>query len=234
LFPQFLNLSHNKIHTLHERTFEDLNSLQVLQLDHNRLSHLPDKVFTPLRQLRSLQLHHNRLCRIDSNAFQGLNQLIQLSLAFNQLRFRPIDDAKSDSSLSFVHQPIVSSADSGSWHSSRSGPPLLSNCSSAPMLHLSLSVVRLPALQSLDLSANPLGLLSSSWSPFTMHSVRPPLGALQSLATPSKASASWSNLSVLLLNHSQLSFQDDASLSALIELRHLHLQSNLITVSPTL
>ena len=257
---QSLNLSHNHIQLLHERSLEDLTTLEHLRLDHNRLTHLPATAFRPLQQLRSLRLDHNRLCGIDPTAFQGLTRLISLNLAINQLRFAAPNNDKSnraDSPFTALRLPASEiSTLSGNaldfGHSYRPTPVLGNNCSQDSGLSQALRAQYLTALEWLDLSGNPLGQLQVQWSPFAlqsrafldsttgtvmMQSFHQPANQAHTPRTAARVVASrpvqpnWVQLTTLYLNNSQLSLLDGACFAGLPHLRQLNLQQNLITVS---
>lgn len=84
-----LQLNHNKLSSVNNKTFIGLKSLKVLNLRGNFLEDLPDRLFAPLSHLEELDLGQNRISRIDQACFEGLTALRILYLDDNQLRSVP-------------------------------------------------------------------------------------------------------------------------------------------------
>uniref|UniRef100_A0A8D8V0Y6 Leucine-rich repeat neuronal protein 2 n=1 Tax=Cacopsylla melanoneura TaxID=428564 RepID=A0A8D8V0Y6_9HEMI len=84
-----LQLNHNKLSSVNNKTFIGLKSLKVLNLRGNFLEDLPDSLFAPLSHLEELDLGQNRISRIDRACFEGLTALRILYLDDNQLRSVP-------------------------------------------------------------------------------------------------------------------------------------------------
>ncbi|XP_071531802.1 toll-like receptor 6 [Panulirus ornatus] len=86
---EHLDLSHNQVTEMTERTFGSAKDLQTLSLKHNRLAHLSDWAFDGLRHLKRLDLSHNRLVAVPRSALTDLRQLRDLNLANNSLSVLP-------------------------------------------------------------------------------------------------------------------------------------------------
>ncbi len=89
LFGQFidlkqLNLSYNKLSTLHSNTFQNQSMLKHLDISHNRLAYLPEDIFHNKIHLEHLDLSWNRLTRIPNALFSSLN-LQRLNVYSNPL-----------------------------------------------------------------------------------------------------------------------------------------------------
>ncbi|XP_071453691.1 insulin-like growth factor-binding protein complex acid labile subunit [Hetaerina americana] len=84
-----LLLDHNRISTLHNRTFAGLRSLSVLGLRGNFLEEVPAGPFAALPRLQELDLGGNRISRLSPAAFVGLPALRILQLDDNQLSSVP-------------------------------------------------------------------------------------------------------------------------------------------------
>ncbi|KAI5743053.1 hypothetical protein M8J77_013963 [Diaphorina citri] len=84
-----LQLNHNKLSSVNNKTFIGLKSLKVLNLRGNFLEDLPGRLFAPLSHLEELDLGQNRISRIDQACFEGLTALRILYLDDNQLRSVP-------------------------------------------------------------------------------------------------------------------------------------------------
>ncbi|CAD6199920.1 unnamed protein product [Caenorhabditis auriculariae] len=80
-----LNLAHNRINTISNRAFQDLENLQQLRLNNNHLRTLSAMVFSNLRNLRYLDLSHNKIVKILPSAFHQLPALDVLYLQHNNL-----------------------------------------------------------------------------------------------------------------------------------------------------
>uniref|UniRef100_A0A8D0G6Q4 Keratocan n=1 Tax=Sphenodon punctatus TaxID=8508 RepID=A0A8D0G6Q4_SPHPU len=68
------------------------SSLEQLQLARNKISTIPEGVFNNLENLTMLDLQHNKLLdsALQSDTFQGLNSLMQLNIAKNSLTKMPL------------------------------------------------------------------------------------------------------------------------------------------------
>lgn len=83
------HLDHNRMSQITKKTFDGLRQLKVLSLRGNFLEDLPDRLFVVLNILEELDLGQNRISRIDSAAFEGLPSLRVLSLDDNLLKVVP-------------------------------------------------------------------------------------------------------------------------------------------------
>ena len=82
---QYLDLSHNKIGSIYNNSFVNLNRLKKLDLSHNQFRTLPSQVFHGLSEMRRLNLNHNKLKAIDFCWFVELHQLKILSVTHNNI-----------------------------------------------------------------------------------------------------------------------------------------------------
>ena len=98
-----LHLSNNKLQTLPENIFGELQNLEELYLDNNQLKTLPDTIFNNLRNLVRLDLSDNELKTLPENIFHGLHNLGTLDLRNNQLKNLPVTIFKGLQSLSSLH-----------------------------------------------------------------------------------------------------------------------------------
>lgn len=80
-----LDLSHNKIHLLHAKSFEHLDALERLLLNDNQICHLPLGVFGPLQTLTHLNLADNKLRALEISSLSGLTNLITLNISGNEI-----------------------------------------------------------------------------------------------------------------------------------------------------
>ena len=80
-----LHLNHSQIHTIHNKTFNGLKSLQVLHLEGNLLKSLKGYEFEALSGLRELYLEGNLLETIHKGTFKFLRSLEVLHLDGNRL-----------------------------------------------------------------------------------------------------------------------------------------------------
>ncbi|XP_056281413.1 leucine-rich repeat-containing G-protein coupled receptor 5-like [Pseudoliparis swirei] len=85
---QLLDLSYNQIQTL--PSFSGCESVQKIDLHHNEIEELEEKTFHGLMSLRSLDLSFNRLSSVKPNSFSALPALIKLDLTSNQLSSLPL------------------------------------------------------------------------------------------------------------------------------------------------
>lgn len=78
-----LNLSANRISTIHNDTFNQLVGLENLVLGDNFLTEIRSHYFNGLKELSSLDLSSNLILNVDENSFIMLGSLLWLSLANN-------------------------------------------------------------------------------------------------------------------------------------------------------
>ena len=130
-----LDLSSNHIARLEQGLVDELTSLQVLHLGHNKIHTIATHSFRHLANLHILTLEHNQLETVQRQTLAGLSVLNTLNLDANKL------------------------------HTLHAGS--LKNCTALASLGLShnfltqvpKAIHQLSSLQSLDISANLLGLL---------------------------------------------------------------------------
>ena len=82
---RYLTLSENSLSILHQRTFEDLSSLEELDISFCNLSTIQPGAFVGLRSLRILHLEGNILQYLSGNTFGDMKQLAQLHVDLNIL-----------------------------------------------------------------------------------------------------------------------------------------------------
>ncbi|KAG8266645.1 insulin-like growth factor-binding protein complex acid labile subunit [Homalodisca vitripennis] len=97
------HLNHNRMSQISNTTFDGLKQLKVLSLRGNFLEDLPDRLFVLLHLLEELDLGKNRITRIDSAAFDGLQSLRVLYLDDNLLKVVPTPTFPYLSSLAELH-----------------------------------------------------------------------------------------------------------------------------------
>ncbi|XP_044267941.1 insulin-like growth factor-binding protein complex acid labile subunit [Tribolium madens] len=85
-FPdlKYLDLSFNRIKTLHRGDLKNLPQLDTLNLIGNSLEHVPEGVFSQTK-LVTLKLNYNRISKIEPKAFDDMPQLSVLHIDHNNL-----------------------------------------------------------------------------------------------------------------------------------------------------
>ncbi|EDV97932.1 carboxypeptidase N subunit 2 [Drosophila grimshawi] len=86
---QEVHLNHNKIGQISNKTFMGLSAVTVLNLRGNLISELHQATFSPLLKIEELNLGENRIGYLDPKAFDGLKQLRILYLDDNALTSVP-------------------------------------------------------------------------------------------------------------------------------------------------
>ena len=81
-----IDLSDNKISSIHQGSFYGMTNLQVLDLSGNRLTKLGGWVFKGLTSLTTLNLGNNEIISLHQGAFKGLPDLKMLRLDNNNLQ----------------------------------------------------------------------------------------------------------------------------------------------------
>ncbi|KAJ6633880.1 Slit like 2 protein [Pseudolycoriella hygida] len=82
---KYINLSYNRISSIHSEAFSGLQKLEQLILSDNQLTEIGNAVFAPLIQMKHLQLDTNKIEKIQSGSFSHLNNLRHLILHNNEL-----------------------------------------------------------------------------------------------------------------------------------------------------
>ena len=101
LFLEILSLTENKIATIPENTFDDLDSLKELYLSGNRIEILHSNVFRKLVHLEIIYLSNNFIQMLPAGLFQHNTQLTTISCQFNNIMtvgvdlFKPLKDLKT-------------------------------------------------------------------------------------------------------------------------------------------
>lgn len=81
-----LDLSKNKITSLHRDVFHDNIKLRVLTLSNNNISVLEDGLFYNLTFLQRIVIDHNNIETISPDTFKNLPTLNHLNLGYNQIK----------------------------------------------------------------------------------------------------------------------------------------------------
>ncbi|XP_072297881.1 uncharacterized protein [Eucyclogobius newberryi] len=84
-----LDLSLNKLSTLHKDVLQNMTSLETLDLSDNQISVLPESVFNNVFNLKVVNLQTNNLSAIEPKLFEDQTLIEQLYLAFNRLQTLP-------------------------------------------------------------------------------------------------------------------------------------------------
>lgn len=101
LFLEILSLTENRIATIPENTFDDLDSLKELYLNGNRIENLYLNVFRKLVNLEIIYLSNNLIQTLPAGLFQHNTQLTTMSFQFNNIvtigsdLFKPLKNLKS-------------------------------------------------------------------------------------------------------------------------------------------
>lgn len=80
-----LDLSHNRIHTIHSGTFRDNVRLRLLYMSHNPMTKLEDGLFTNMTFLQTVDMSDCRLSHIGHKTFNNVPNLQHLMLNGNNL-----------------------------------------------------------------------------------------------------------------------------------------------------
>ena len=72
---KYLDISHNKIHTVPHNTFSTLKLLRHLDISHNKMEAIADRTFLTSKQLISLDIRDNNIDSISKDMFSGLENL---------------------------------------------------------------------------------------------------------------------------------------------------------------
>ena len=80
-----LNLSSNRIYSVHAKLFNNLTSLEELNLSRNKLESIGEYAFSGLSSLKRLDLDSNSIISMHSNAFSGLTNLGELIIKNNKI-----------------------------------------------------------------------------------------------------------------------------------------------------
>lgn len=85
VFLSHLNLSHNVLEDLDNRTFSKTTQLSIIDMSYNSLNSLDDVTFFETTHLSKLNLSHNKLENLHSRTFFATTQLLHLDLSNNNL-----------------------------------------------------------------------------------------------------------------------------------------------------
>uniref|UniRef100_A0A3Q4G815 Toll-like receptor 3-like n=1 Tax=Neolamprologus brichardi TaxID=32507 RepID=A0A3Q4G815_NEOBR len=81
-----LDLTSNRISTIHASDFKDLLNLTKLDLNINNISQIESGAFASLSSLETLNLNNNKLVTLGENVFDGLSCLIELRINQNRIK----------------------------------------------------------------------------------------------------------------------------------------------------
>lgn len=79
----YLDMSHNKIETFFNKTFDNLSSLMILKLDFNQLKSFPN--ISMIKNLEDFSISHNNISLLEGWPFFGLSNLRKLNLSYNEI-----------------------------------------------------------------------------------------------------------------------------------------------------
>lgn len=97
---RFLMMTHNKL----ERIFQIPISLNHLNLAHNEISEIPDKTWPTMNALLTLDLSYNKLQNnLERGSFSGLLTLQRLNLEANEISKLPRDSLGDLGTLQYLH-----------------------------------------------------------------------------------------------------------------------------------
>ncbi|XP_030613092.1 toll-like receptor 13 [Archocentrus centrarchus] len=100
-----LDLSKNKISTIHASDFRDLVNLTQLDVSSNSISQIDSGAFTRLISLQKLNLNNNNLVALGENVFDGLSHLIELRI--NRNRIKQVASTSFKSILPHLHVLVI-------------------------------------------------------------------------------------------------------------------------------
>ena len=81
-----LNIGNNNVTLIESGSFEHLTELKILELDENKITTLPSFLFARNHHLWNINLAHNKLTKIPSSAFQLAKNLTYIDLKSNLIR----------------------------------------------------------------------------------------------------------------------------------------------------
>ncbi|XP_075216826.1 chaoptin [Lycorma delicatula] len=153
-----LDISYNHIEHLDSTMFSDMPFLTTLNLEHNKLTILPDNVFSSLAGLLKLNIGNNPLRANFKELFHYVQRLRHLNLANTGLRITPILPLPNLVRLNLSSNLIkdVSNNAVEGLHGLRQLVLSQNRLTSVP----SQAWVHTPLLKSLDLSYNPIKMLT--------------------------------------------------------------------------
>jgi len=222
-----LDLSKNKLETMHVKTFHPLSELKLLNLSQNMLYDLPEHIFEGLDILEELSLSHNEFHVIPFQVFAPLKLLKLLDLSYNTIALIPDD-------FFLPNQYITSLFMQGNNLASLSSQSFagLSNLRTLDLSNNTLSHLPrnlfggLKNLQYLNLGRNSIKELSSnSFYDLNMLAwLNLSDNPLQCL--PTKLFSLCSNLDTLIIANTQLKVLLDTDLSGLTNLKTLIVNNN--------
>ncbi|XP_042080836.1 toll-like receptor 13 isoform X2 [Haplochromis burtoni] len=97
-----LDLTSNRISTIHASDFKDLLNLTKLDLNINNISQIESGAFANLSSLETLNLNNNKLVTLGENVFDGLSCLIELRINQNRIKQMASTSFKSMTSLKLL------------------------------------------------------------------------------------------------------------------------------------
>uniref|UniRef100_A0A3B4F8W0 Uncharacterized protein n=1 Tax=Pundamilia nyererei TaxID=303518 RepID=A0A3B4F8W0_9CICH len=97
-----LDLTSNRISTIHASDFKHLLNLTKLDLNINNISQIESGAFASLSSLETLNLNNNKLVTLGENVFDGLSCLIELRINQNRIKQMASTSFKSMTSLKLL------------------------------------------------------------------------------------------------------------------------------------
>ena len=76
----------NKITSIEENSFKNLNCLQKLNLNGNKINEVNDKILQGLFSLERLDLKGNQISILDSNNYKSMTNLKEIDLSDNKIK----------------------------------------------------------------------------------------------------------------------------------------------------
>ncbi|CAG5128145.1 unnamed protein product [Candidula unifasciata] len=247
-----INLENNHIRVIAERTFGNLDSVEVLKISSNKIVAIRDDSFSSFPNLVSLDLMDNRISRISRRAFKDLNKLRTLSLNRNRLdslqgilqyvpnlfqlnvaNNRITTIGQNDlSPISRVHyldlrDNLITSIHSKAFKNLIHIRYLFLNnnpLTSTPAFEFGSQVLQLVDFSSCELRQVPGPL------PASVSDLR--LGNNRIMQVRTTDFTNITDLQLLTLNDNELHFLEDGSLSHLTQLREIWLRNNSLVYIP--
>lgn len=89
----YLDLSYNRISTIGDYAFGNMNNVALLDLEHNRLNEIRGAWFAG-SEINELNLANNKITKIHKNTFEEIRSLTKLNLQYNNIH--TIEDFESN------------------------------------------------------------------------------------------------------------------------------------------
>lgn len=99
---KIVELSGNKLTTLHSDTFKGADKLEMLHISSNELSEVSELSFRGLKNLKVLNLGSNAIKTVSRNLLEDQTNLEQFIVSQNKLQFLPDDIFKNSKNLKII------------------------------------------------------------------------------------------------------------------------------------